>query len=87
MALVFAEQVSDSDAGLYTCIAYWCHHNATVTVLVDVTSQEIHSSEYLLLCPMMAIVAFRPLQFIYSEPCYPDLIQYLIQDILIVFNI
>lgn len=48
MALVFSQQVSESDAGLYTCGAFWYHHNATVTVLVDVTKQEIHSSEYLL---------------------------------------
>lgn len=62
MALVFAQQVSESDAGLYTCSASWYHHNATVTVLVEVTSQKMNSSEYLLLCPMMAIVAYRPLQ-------------------------
>lgn len=56
LALVFAQQVSESDTGLYTCSASWYHHNATVTVLVDITSQEIHSSEYLLPSLMMAIV-------------------------------
>ncbi|KAB5550162.1 hypothetical protein PHYPO_G00050650 [Pangasianodon hypophthalmus] len=56
MALVFAQQVSESDAGLYTCITSWYHHNATVTVLVDVTSQEIHSMMLILICFSSAVV-------------------------------
>lgn len=68
MALVFAQQVTESDAGLYTCIASWCHHNATVTVLVDVISQEIHSCKYLMLCPIIARAAYRLLWSLYSGP-------------------
>ncbi|KAF7699823.1 uncharacterized protein si:ch211-149e23.4 [Silurus meridionalis] len=49
MALVFPQQVSESDAGLYTCFSSWSNHNATVTVLVEVTSQEIHSSIVMLI--------------------------------------
>ncbi|MCI4385653.1 hypothetical protein PGIGA_G00053040 [Pangasianodon gigas] len=55
MALVFAQQVSESDAGLYTCITSWYHHNATVTVLVEVTSQEIHSMMLILICFSSAV--------------------------------
>ncbi|XP_017346948.1 uncharacterized protein si:ch211-149e23.4 isoform X1 [Ictalurus punctatus] len=50
MALVFAQQVSESDAGLYTCSASWYHHNATVTVLVEVTSQKMNSMMLILVC-------------------------------------
>ncbi|KAF4085872.1 hypothetical protein AMELA_G00099870 [Ameiurus melas] len=49
-ALVFAQQVSESDAGLYTCSASWYHHNATVTVLVEVTSQDMNSMILILVC-------------------------------------
>ncbi|KAF5893033.1 poliovirus receptor-like, partial [Clarias magur] len=55
MALVFAQQVSESDAGLYTCSASWYHHNATVTVLVDIISQEIHSMMLILICFSSAV--------------------------------
>ncbi|KAK3561034.1 hypothetical protein QTP86_025715 [Hemibagrus guttatus] len=50
MALVFSQQVSERDAGLYTCRASWSNHNATVTILVEVTSQEMQSMMLILIC-------------------------------------
>ncbi|XP_072547022.1 uncharacterized protein [Salminus brasiliensis] len=50
LALVFAEPVSEQDAGLYTCHASWYHHKATVFVQVDVTSKESQTMTFILIC-------------------------------------
>lgn len=84
MAMVFAQPVSESDAGLYTCRALRYNHNATVTVLVEVTSRETHSSKYLPLYSIMAIVAYKPLECLYSG--YTNLRKGVIQGLLIVLN-
>ncbi|GAA6074636.1 uncharacterized protein si:ch211-149e23.4 [Tachysurus ichikawai] len=55
MALVFAQQVSESDAGLYTCRTSWYNHNATVMVLVEINIQEIQSMILILICLSSAV--------------------------------
>ncbi|KAI4894049.1 hypothetical protein NFI96_024553 [Prochilodus magdalenae] len=49
-ALVFAESVSEHDAGLYTCHASWYHHKATVFFQVDIPSQETQTITFILIC-------------------------------------
>lgn len=45
MALVFTEPVSELDAGLYICHVSYHHHTATVSIRVDVSSEETQHSE------------------------------------------
>ncbi|XP_061073921.1 uncharacterized protein si:ch211-149e23.4 [Conger conger] len=39
--MVFPQEVSEREVGLYTCRAFFYHHSSTVLILVEVTSDEL----------------------------------------------
>lgn len=49
-ALVFQTEVTEGDAGLYTCQASFYHHSARVSFQVDVMSEDRLLGEDSLLC-------------------------------------
>ncbi|XP_065137580.1 uncharacterized protein [Paramisgurnus dabryanus] len=50
MALVFTEPVSELDTGLYICHVSYHHHKATVSIRVDVTSEDTQHLIFVTIC-------------------------------------
>ncbi|KAI7800683.1 hypothetical protein IRJ41_009490 [Triplophysa rosa] len=55
MALVFTEPVSELDAGLYICHVSYHHHTATVSIRMDVSSEETQHMIFVTTCFSSAV--------------------------------
>ncbi|KAK2846796.1 hypothetical protein Q5P01_009795 [Channa striata] len=50
LAMVFQSELTEQDAGVYTCQATFYHHMATVNIQVEVMSEETHTALATMIC-------------------------------------